>query len=305
MDTKNKIICQKSLTEKKEQLIRDFLNYIDVSKKSQKTYENGLNAFYKYINMNNIKNPTRNDILHFREHIKTNLSISTVNTYMIGVRNFFKWLEYSGIYKNITENVKSVRTGEEHRRNSLTDEQVKQVLNHAKDIREKTIFLLGIVCGLRCNEIKNIQIVDFKEKDGIICLYILGKGRDYKQDFVIVPNELFSLIKTYIKQYEITDYLFVSTSNNNYRGQITTKTLRLIVKNMFKRVGIEGKEYSFHSCRHYFATSSIKNGIDIREVSQALRHKSIATTNIYLHDLEKINNRCSNKVYNSLLNEGN
>ena len=71
---------------------------------------------------------------------------------------------------------------------------------------------------------------------------------------------------------------------------------------MFRRAGIEGKEYSCHSCRHTFATLSIQNGTDIREVSQALRHKSIYTTQIYLHDLEKIKDKCSNKVSNLLFN---
>ena len=112
------------------------------------------------------------------------------------------------------------------------------------------------------------------------------------------------LIKKYVEENRIDNYLLVSNSNHNHNGKLTTKTIRLIVKNMFKRVGIVGDEYSFHSCRHLFATNSIKNGVDIREVSQALRHRSLQTTTIYLHDLEKINNKCSNVVYNSLFGKG-
>lgn len=74
-----------------------------------------------------------------------------------------------------------------------------------------------------------------------------------------------------------------------------------MVKNMLKRVGIVGDEYSCHSLRHTFATLSIKNGKDIREVSQALRHKSISTSMIYIHDLEKIDNTCSSSVSNLIL----
>ena len=287
-----------------ERYVDEFLNYIDVEEKTIETYKIALRQFCNYLKEKGIKKPTRDDIINYREDIKTYLSANTVNAYLIAIRNLYNFLEYEGITKNITKNIKGIKVGEEHKRNSLTEEQVEQILKNAKDIREKTIFLLGVVCGLRCNEIKNIQIADFKEKDGIICLYVLGKGRGYKQDFVVIPNDLFELIKEYVKQYEIVDYLFVSTSNNNYKGQVTTKTLRTIVKDMFKRVGIEGKEYSFHSCRHYFATSSIKNGVDIREVSQALRHKSLQTTTIYLHDLEKLNNKCSNVVYNSLFGKG-
>lgn len=301
MEMKNKLIGEKNFIERKDQLKKDFLNYIDVSTKTQETYQNGLNAFYEYIYTKDIKNPSREDILGFREYIKEYLSVSTVNTYMIGIRNFFKWLEYSGIYENITENVKGLKISDTHRKESLTQDQCQKILEKAKDRREKAIFLLAITCGLRANELVNIRLGDFKLKQDKICLYVLGKGRDFKEDFVIIPEKLYKYIQEYIQEYDIIDYLFVSNSNNNNNGKLTTKTIRLIVKNMFKRVGINGNEYSLHSCRHYFATMSIKSGQDIREVSQALRHKSLSTTTIYLHDLEMLNNSCSNRVCNLIL----
>ena len=303
MKANEKIIIKDNFILNREKMINEFLGYIDVSPKSQETYKNGLNAFYKYICIKNIKNPNREDILAFREYIKECLSISTVNTYMIGVRSFFKWLEYRGIYENITENVKGVKIGNSHRKESLTQMQCQEILENAKDTREKIIFILAATCGLRANELVNIKLEDFKIKQGKVCLYVLGKDRDFKEDFVVIPEKLYESINEYIQEYNITDYLFVSTSNHNNNGKLTTKTLRLIVKNMFKRIGIDSKDYSLHSCRHYFATNSIKNGVDIREVSQALRHKSLSTTTIYLHDLEMLNNTCSNKVYNSLFNE--
>lgn len=301
MEKRKTIIEQNDFVQKKEKLIKDFITYVDVCEKSRKTYQNGLNAFYEYIRTNNIKKPEREDILGFREYIKEHLSISTVNTYMIGLRNFFKWLEYKGIYKNITENVKSVKIGNSHRKESLTEEQCKQLLTNVKDTREKIIVLLAITCGLRANELVNIRLEDFKIKQDKICLYVLGKGRDFKEDFVVIPEKLYNLINEYINEYGIEDYLFVSTSNHNNNGKLTTKTVRLIVKDMLKRIGLDSSRYSLHSLRHSFATLSIKNGEDIRSVSQALRHKSLSTTTIYLHDLEKINNKCSNSVSNLIL----
>ena len=298
---KKELITQENFIEKKDQLINDFLNYVDVSLKSQETYKNGINAFYEYIYTNGIKNPVREDILGFRERIKEYLSVSTVNTYMISIRNFFKWLEYAGLYKNITENVKGLKIGNTHRKEPLTIDQCKQVIEKAENTREKIIFLLATTCGLRANELVNIRLSDFKKKDNTICLYILGKDRDFKEDFVVVDNQIYKYIQEYIQEYNINDYLFVSTSNHNNNGKLTTKTIRLIVKNMLKRIGIDSLEYSLHSLRHTFATLSIKEGQDIRSVSQALRHKSLSTSMIYLHDLEKIENKCSKSVSNLLL----
>lgn len=301
MVKEKQLITKGDFLEKKEQLIEQFMSYVDVSLKSQETYKNGLNAFYQYICTNGIKTPTREDILGFRECIKEKLSVSTVNTYMISVRNFFKWLEYAGIYENITENVKGLKIGNTHRKEALTMDQCKELLKVAKDSREYVLVLLAITCGLRANEIVNIRLKDFKVKQDKICLYVLGKDRDFKEDFVVIDEHVYEYILKYIQEYNINDYLFVSTSNHNNSGKLTTKTIRLIVKNMLKKIGIDSDDYSLHSLRHSFATLSIKDGQDIRSVSQALRHKSLSTSMIYLHDLEKIENKCSKSVSNLLL----
>ncbi len=283
------------------QLKEKYLNYIDVADNTVKTYDIGLLQFFNYLQNNNIQYPTREDIIAFRNELEREHKPTTVNSYIVAVRNFFSWLEYEGILKNIAKNIKGMKVSNEHKREALNIDQCKKVLDNVKDIREKVIFLLATTCGIRANELVNIRLQDFKDKNGTICLYLLGKGRDYKQDYVIITNEIFDLIKEYIQVYNISDYLFVSNSNHNKNGKITTKTIRLIIKNMFERVGIVGDEYSCHSLRHTFATLSIKSGKDIREVSQALRHKSLQTSMIYIHDLERLNNKCSTTVASALL----
>lgn len=278
-----------------------YLDYIDVSDATVKTYEIGLAQFIKYLQDNNINFPTREDIISFRKYIEQEHKPTTVNSYIAAIRNFFSWLEFEGITKNVARNIKGMNVGNEHKRNALTQEQCKLVLENAKDLREKVLFLLATTCGIRANEIINIRLQDFKEKENTVCLYLLGKARDYKQDFVIITSDILDLIKRYILEYNICDYLFVSNSNHNKNGKLTTKTVRLIIKQMFERVGIVGDEYSCHSLRHTFATLAIQSGKDIREVSQALRHKNLQTSMIYLHDLERINNKCSMTVASAIL----
>lgn len=284
------------------ELKEKYLNYIDVSDNTVKTYEVGLLQFINYLQQNDISFPQRKDIINFRNYLEQYHKPTTVNSYIVAVRNFFAWLEYEGFAKDIAKNVKGMKVSSEHKRLSLTVEQCKEVLGSVKDLREKVLFLLATTCGIRANEIVNIRVEDFKEKEGKVCLYLLGKGRDYKQDYVIITPDILDLIKEYIKVYNISDYLFVSSSNNNKNGKLTTKTIRLMIKDMFARVGIVGDEYSCHSLRHTFATLSIQGGKDIREVSQALRHKNIQTSMIYLHDLERLNNQCSYAVAGAILN---
>lgn len=293
LNEKNKIIVK--------DYIKRYLDYIDVSENTIKTYNVGLLQFAEYLKNNTIVEPTREDIINFREYLKEEHKETTINSYLIAIRNFYNWLEYEGITKDITKKVKGLRIGNEHKRNALTLEQCKLVLENVKNLREKVMFLLSTTCGLRANELVNIRLQDFKLKQDKICLYVLGKARDYKEDFVIVDREIYEIINQYVQEYKISDYLFTSTSNHNNNGQLTTKTIRLIIKDMFKRIGLDSDEYSLHSCRHTFATLAILSGKDIREVSQAMRHKSINTTTIYLHDMEKLNNQCTSSVTNAIL----
>lgn len=300
----------KDLAQKEGNVINnykeEFLKFIDVSKMTEQTYSSGVKQFMIYLNENGIKAPTREDIIAFRDELKEEHSVATINSYLSSISAFFKYLDYKGIYQDITINVKHLKDTNLHKRKFLTINDCKYILENCKDLREKTIFMLTLNCGLRANEVVNIRLKDFKEINGKVCLYVLGKGRDYKQDYVIVENNVYEIIKKYIETYNIVDYLFVSSSNHNNNGKLTTRSLRRIVNNMYERLGIKEEQLTFHSIRHSFATISIQNGADIREVSQAMRHSSINTTQRYLHDLEMINNNCgsivSSKVFGEVLN---
>lgn len=283
------------------QLKKEYLEYIDVTPKTIETYNIAIRQFIKYLRELNIKEPTRKDIINFREELRESHSISTINSYLIALRNFFKFLQYNGIYQNITENVKGLKDTDVHKREALNEEQCKEMIKCAKDLREKALVALTLICGLRANEIVNIRLNDFKYENDNYVLYVLGKGRDYKQDYVIIPDSLLAILKEYVKEYGIKDYLFVSQSNRNTEGKLNTCTIRRIINSMYERIGIKRDTITLHSLRHTMATLSIEKGTDIREVSQALRHKSVKTTEVYLHDLELKNNKCSGLMADEIL----
>ena len=134
-------------------------------------------------------------------------------------------------------------------------------------------------------------------------LRVLGKGRDYKQDKVRISDNVLAMLKEYIKTYNITDYLFVSTSNNNKGGKLSPCSIRRTINKLYEKANIKTDKIVAHSLRHTFATLSIENGEDLREVSKAMRHKSVTVTERYLHDLEEKNNKCSSIVSNVVLGE--
>lgn len=288
------------LNENKKIIVKDyierFLDFIDVSDNTIKTYNVGLLQFIQYLKDHNIQEPTREDIIDFREYLKEEqLKPNTINAYLIAIRNFYNWLEYEGITKDITKKIKGIKLERKHLKRGLSVEEIKKVLSVCKDIREELMIKIMINCGLRCNEVVNIQLADFYNDKGVVMMKVLGKARGgLKQDSIKIDNRLFELIQEYVKQYDIRDYLFVSTSNHNTNGKLTTKTIRYIVKNLFERAGLDMEMLTAHSTRHTTCELLLEKGMPIQEVSEFMRHKNINTTIIYSKELDARNSQASN-----------
>ncbi len=60
------------------------------------------------------------------------------------------------------------------------------------------------------------------------------------------------------------------------------------MENILERCNITGKKNLVHALRHTFATSLIRNGVDIKAVSEILGHEDVATTlKIYHHTIDE------------------
>lgn len=293
------------INEKKEIVVTDyvnsFLNYIDVSEKTRDTYRIALKQFCGYLIERNILEPTREDIIEYREHIKTFLKPTSVNSYLIAIRNLYSYLEYESITKDITKHIKGIKLENKHLKRGLTKEEIDKVLSVCKDNRERLMIKLMINLGLRCNEVVNIQLEDFYDDKGVIMLKVLGKARNgLKQDSIKVDDRLFDMITSYVREYGITNYLFTSTSNHNKNGKLTTKTIRVTITGLFKKAGLDMNMLSSHSTRHTTVELLLENGVDIREVSEFVRHRSISTTMIYSKEINQRISQTSNVLADML-----
>ena len=280
-----------------DNLMQQYLNYIDVSDNTTRSYNVGLLQFREYLERNNISVPTRDDIIGFREYLKETHKPNTVNAYLIAVKNFYGWLEYEDITKDISKKIKGIKLERVHLKRGLSKEEIQDVLNVCKDTREKLLIKLMITCALRVNEVRNIRLEDFYLDKGVVLLRVLGKARDgLKQDSVKIDERLFELIKQYCKEYDVKDYLFYSTSNNSYGKGVSGVSIRKMVNNLFKRANLDMDMLSPHSTRHTSVELALESGIPIQEVSQFVRHKNIATTMVYAKELNQRNSQISNTL---------
>lgn len=277
-----------------------FIDYLDVSDKTLRAYKVGVETFFNYLKENGIKQPNRDDIISFRNYLRENYSSNTVNSYMIAVRSLFKYLEIHKGYENITLDVKGARYDTTPKKEVLSSETMKEMYDKLTDKREKAIFGLMVTTGLRAFEVAGALIEDIKVYNGEVVLFYQGKMRDEKDEYVKLSPKVLNDIQEYIGD-RTSGYIFVSHSNHNRNGGMDVGSLRRIVKNIFKRFGIDKDTVSCHSLRRSFAVASYETGSSIYDIQQVLHHKNIQTTTRYLKQVDRDNNKTEYNVSNAIL----
>lgn len=291
-------------------LFDSFISYLDVSPKTIETYSKALKQFNKWITAQGITTPSRADILSYKEYLKRDHKPTTVQLYLIAIRQFFKWAEQEGFYKNVAENIKGAKIDREHKKDALTSGQVKDILNtiDTQDIigkRDYAIIALAVTGGARTIEIERANIEDIRAAGDNTVLYIQGKGRDEKTEYIKLVKPVEKAIRAYLKARGNTkpqDPLFTSHSDRNTGGRLTTRSISRLVKNSFIQAGYDSDRLTAHSLRHTAGTLNLLKGGSLEETQQLLRHSKLDTTMIYLHHLERANNKSEERIASAIFN---
>ena len=85
--------------------------------------------------------------------------------------------------------------------------------------------------------------------------------------------------------------LFLTKPKNGIRKRLSTKMIRTQIKDLLISIGYNSRAYSVHSLRHTFATTALLKERAFSRLKEALRHKNISTTQIYIRTWWKVSAR--------------
>lgn len=288
-----------------DEMIDMFIRSIDVSQKSKETYRKALKQFFLFLQDQHITtSPSRLDVLQYKEYLLKGHRANTVSSYMTAVREFYGYLESEKICPNVTHGIKGAKTQRGFGKDALTKYQAKKILNTMRRetlIEKRNFALINLLMhtGLRTIEVVRANVADIRQSAGENILYIQGKGRDSKDDYVILTDGAYGPIDDYLwarHNSDKTEYLFVSHSPRNRGGQLTTRTIRGIVKDAMFAAGIKSEYLTAHSLRHTAVTFALLAGADLQDAQALARHANIATTMKYAHNLKRIENAAERKI---------
>ena len=268
--------------------------------KSVETYDYAIRQFLRWLHKRGrLAELCLDDVLAYRDFLTKTKQPATVQIYMTALRRFFKWLEREGVYKNIAKHIKGVDVERCHKRDYLTVEQVKNVLEKIgpeteRDRRDYAILSLMITSGLRDTEISRANVGDIGTAGESAVLYLRGEDRDEQAEYVELTEPVKEAVCRYLNgrgELDTAAPLFTSVSRNSRDRRLSTRSISEIAKRRLRAAGYDSDKLTAHSFRHSAVALALLGGLSLQEAQKFARHNNITSTLTYAHHLERAGNR--------------
>lgn len=222
----------------------------------------------------------------------------TVRLLAISLRSFLRFLHGCGVIpSDLSPAIPPVRKwahpGVPRRLKPIEVSRILEVPDRttATGRRDYAIMLLLAKLGLRANEVVSLELGDIHWRTGEIL--IRGKGR--QTDLLPLPSEVGEAIARYVRLdrgVRPTRRVFLRTLAP--RVPLTgPASIGHIVRALMKSAGVDRPPgIAAHLFRHTLASLMLQKGASLWDISEALRHRSYRSTEIYA----KIDIRALNEV---------
>lgn len=278
-----------------EALVDAFISSQDVKLSSKDLYRRTLKQYFNWVDNTNylLNEIARPQLLEYKDYLlSSGMSSLTVGSYITSVRRFYEWTEANKFYPNVAKGIKTPKRKQQFRKQALLPAQATDLLNYYQDkaLRDYAIISLLLRTGLRTIEVIRASVEDITFKGGQRVLLVQGKGRDEKDNFVLLTDKSYQPIADYLASrgnINNTDPLFTSTSNNSKGERLTTRTISYIAKEGLKAIGLDERSFTAHSLRHTTAVNILRAGGSLETAQFTLRHSNPATTQIYTATLNE------------------
>lgn len=249
---------------------------------SRESYYRRMKAFLTYMKDQGkwIENTNETDIQQYILYLKREkeLSPGTINNYISAIRFFYTY---------VLQKEWDARKVPRMRRESSfpvipPKEDVLALINGTDNLKHKAILMLIYGSGLRVSEVAKLKIRDINSKTMSIRV---EHAKHNTHRYTILSQHALDILRDYFKQefattgYHPTDWLF---RGRNPKDHYHIKSIKNTIIKLRDQLKLDSR-ISAHTLRHCFATHALEDGVDPVHIQQMLGHKSLKTTQIYLH----------------------
>jgi len=276
-------------------LVDFFIDAQDVKMSSKALYRRTLKQYFNWVAKKGylLSEISRPQLLQYKDELLTSgMSSLSVGSYITSVRRFYEWTEANKYYPNVAKGIKTPKRKQQFKKQPLLPDQATALLSYYQDkaLRDYAIVNLLLRTGLRTIEVIRANVEDIIFKGSQRVLLIHGKGRDERDNFVLLTDKAYQPIADYLAtrgKVNSSEPLFTSSSNNSKGERLSTRSISYIAKEGLKAIGLDERSFTAHSLRHTTAVNILRAGGSLETAQFTLRHSNPATTQIYTQTLNE------------------
>jgi integrase len=251
-------------------------------KSSNRALNTIFNDLIKVIGNKSLNEVTVLDVERFKSEKSKNGALSSTNLSLRFLKaSFNKAINWNLTQTNPFTKVKQFKIPEK-KKQFIQDHEIKLLLDNCTHPVLKNIIFLGIYTGMRQEEILNSKWEDVNFNDGFITIKNTSNFRTKSgkiRNVVIVPELKDMLLSIKSINDKPCDLIFKDENGN----KMSACWMSHLFKRLVRQLNLP-EQYHFHSMRHTFASTLIKNNVPLPYVQSLLGHADIQTTiNSYTH----------------------
>jgi len=265
------------------QFIKEKRYIANLSERTIRSYERDVfNRWLKLVG----EMPTKQNLMRFVVGMREQgLSPTTCNITIRSFNSFLNWCHTNG---HITEPLKLQQLKTEKRiMRTFSEPQMKKILSWKPNKNKCQIRLYVAMCiladtGIRISECLSLTIENI-DWDNLL-IKVTGKGN--KQRILPISIELRKVLSHYVNKQRFSKYptpYLLCTSTGTPMGY---NNIKKEFNQLIAALGIEGFDLAFHAFRRFFGKNYLKNGGNVIYLQRLFGHSDLATTKMYLEDID-------------------
>ena len=172
----------------------------------------------------------------------------------------------------------------------------KNIVNNYEQLkRDKSIILLGFAGGFRRSELASLNLEDIEFVEEGVKITVKKSKNDQYGEGLIKAIPYFS-DTNYCPVLALKEWIKLSAKKAGTLFKCSDKNISLIIKKYTSLVGLDSRQYSGHSLRSGFATTTAGLGADERSIMSMTGHKSTEMVRRYIKDSNLFKNNALNTI---------
>lgn len=262
----------------------DILSLRDLSEHTIEGYSSYLTQFINWteaeLNGTDLSDVSWEQIRLYLSYLKNvrGLNPRTINVHIAQLRDFYQyvihrpWDRYEVPCMHFDEYLPKVPT----------KGQVGSIIDSFSNRKHKAEISMLYATGMRVSELCRLHCGDIHRSERYI---YISRSKNRTDRRAVWSDHAYEILRSYM--YFDYDYKSATADSWLFPGQdpgthISEMSVYLVFKKQLSSLGLNEEGYTLHSLRHAFGLHLYEGGTDIMTIKEAMGHKSLSSTLVYL-----------------------